>query len=96
MRTLLNWRRDKEVIHSGGVTHFRPENGTYVYFRHNAEDSVMVVLNKNEEATSLPLKRFSERLQGFTEAKNVITGTTLALDGELALPPKSALVLELR
>lgn len=96
MRTLLNWRRDKEVIHTGKVTHFRPENGTYVYFRSNAEDSVMVVLNKNEETTSLPLKRFAERLKGFTEAKNVITGATLVLGDELALPPKSALVLELR
>jgi glycosidase len=96
LKTLLTWRRDKDVIHSGQLTHFRPENGTYVYFRHDADESVMVVLNKNTEETELELARFSERLKGYLGAKDVITGEVLQLAESLTLPARSVLVLELR
>jgi glycosidase len=96
LRTLLKWRQDKEVIHSGKLTHFRPEDGTYVYFRHDEESSVMVVLNKNNVETGLDLSRFSERLEGYGEARNVISGSVMTLDKNLTLPARSALVLELR
>jgi glycosidase len=96
LRTLLHWRRDQDVIHTGALTHFRPENGTYVYFRHDADDSVMVVLNKNQRAVDLQLGRFSERLQGYTTAVDVISGATQALGDTLVLLPRSVQVLELR
>ena len=95
VKTLLTWRRDKDVIHSGDLTHFRPENGTYVYFRHNAEESVMVVLNKNKKDTELDLSRFNERLHGYKNAEDVISGETLQLGSTLNLPARSVLVLEL-
>ena len=95
LRTLLTWRRDKTVVHRGELTHFVPANGTYVYFRHNADDSVMVVLNKNAEAVSLELARFGERLRGFSEATDVLSGETLPLGDSLPLPPRSVRVLEL-
>ena len=96
VRTLLEWRRDKQVIHRGALTHFVPKDGTYVYFRHDADDSVMVVLNKNEKDFTLDLERFRERLAGFGEGRDVITGGVRALGEELELPPRSVLVLELR
>jgi len=96
LKRLLNWRLDKKVIHSGKLTHFVPENGTYVYFRHDADDSVMVVMSKNAEATELDLSRFAERLEGFSSAHDVITGQSQPLSGSLNLPPRSVLVLELR
>jgi len=95
-RALLKWRREQEAIHSGKITHFRPENGTYVYFRHTGEDGVMVILNKNSDSTSLELDRFRERLQGFKHARDVISGATMPLNREITLPARSALVLELR
>ena len=96
LKTLLTWRRDKDVIHSGQLTHFVPEDGTYVYFRHDADESVMVVLNKNAEETELDLSRFNERLKGYEKALNVISGKTLQLGSTLKLPARSVLVLELR
>lgn len=95
VRTLLNWRRDKEVIHSGQLTHFVPENGTYVYFRHDADESVMVILNKNEEQTELELSRFNERLTGYNQALDIINNEQLSLGSNLVLPPRSVRILEL-
>jgi glycosidase len=96
LRTLLKWRQDKEVIHSGKVTHFRPDDGTYVYFRYDEDETVMVILNKNAKEKDLDLSRFSERLEGYSEAWNVISGSVMTLDENLTLPARSALVLELR
>jgi len=96
VRKLLTWRRDKTVIHSGKLTHFRPENGTYVYFRHDDSDSVMVVLNKNETAVDLELARFAERLNGFSSVTDVISGQTMELGKTLGLLPRSVQVFELR
>lgn len=95
VKNLLNWRRDKKVIHTGQLTHFVPEDGTYVYFRHDKDDSVMVVLNKNTEEAELGLSRFSERLQGYQSALDVINDEKLQLDSSMTLPPRSVRVLEL-
>ena len=96
LKTLLNWRRDQTVIHSGKTMHFVPEDGTYVYFRYSENDSVMVVFNKNEEAASLDLSRFAERLQGYNQAHEVVTGAEYSLAESMDLPPRSVLVLELK
>jgi len=95
LRTLLQWRKGKAVIHSGELMHFRPENGTYVLFRYDEEDSVMLVLNKNQEATRLELDRFAERLEGYTQGRDVVTGELLPLGESMTVPPRSPLLLEL-
>lgn len=95
VKNLLTWRRDKPVIHTGQLTHFRPEKGTYVYFRHDANDSVMVVLNKNTKETQLELSRFAERLQGYRSALDIISGEKLQLETSISLPARFVRVLEL-
>ena len=50
-KKLLNWRKGKEVIHTGRLKHFIPENGLYVYFRYNDTESVMVILNNSDKET---------------------------------------------
>lgn len=95
VRTLLRWRKDRDVIHHGKLTHFVPRDGVYVYFRHNDDDSVMVILNKNSAATDLALERFAERLQGYRKASDVITGQVHEFGESLELPARSVLVLEL-
>jgi glycosidase len=95
LRTLLNWRKDKDVIHGGKTMHFVPEDATYTYFRYNESETVMVVLNKNRETTQLDLSRFNERIQGYTEGRDIITGEVLELKQHLELPARSVRVLEL-
>lgn len=96
VRTLLNWRKSKSVIHTGKLMHFIPENGIYVYFRYTDTESVMVILNNNTEAKTLPTQRFSERLQGFNSAQNIVTQQTVSNLQQIVLPPKSATILELK
>ena len=97
MRRLLNWRKEHAVIHTGKLIHYGPlHDGVYVYFRQQGEQTVMVVLNKNEAAFSLDLARFRELLGDATQAHEVISDRTLPLGERLSLPPRSPLILELR
>lgn len=95
MRKLLNWRKEKTVVHSGKLMHFVPEKGTYVYFRYNDNDKIMVILNKNHETTSLSLVRFSEMLDEKNAWSDVITGETVTLEGTLTLEGRSVTILEI-
>jgi glycosidase len=94
--TLTNWRQDADVVHHGELTQFIPQDNVYVYFRHNAEDAVMVALNNAEEDRTLALDRFEERVRGYTNGDDVISGQRYALDDSLTVPAKTPLVLELR
>lgn len=96
IRKLLHWRKDKDVIHSGKTTHFLPFDGMYVYFRHNEEDLVMVVLNKNSTQTAMKTERLAEMLTGKTSAREIITGKTFPSLGELILPARSVSVFEIK
>ncbi|MDH3648231.1 MAG: glycoside hydrolase family 13 protein [Saprospiraceae bacterium] len=94
VRKLLHWRHDTPVIHSGQLQHFVPQNGTYVYFRYDADDVVMVVMNKNVEATELDLERFAERLRDRTVSREVLTGAVRAKGQSIQVPGLSCMILE--
>ena len=96
VRNLLQWRKNKKVIHQGDLLHFVPENGVYVYFRMVEDDRVMVILNKNNESVDLSLDRFQEGLQQSTEGKDIISDQDFNLDETLAIPARGAMVLELK
>lgn len=94
-KKMLNWRKENPVIHSGKLTHYAPQDGVYVYFRHNGNDRVMVIINKNTKNYQLQLGRFQEHIQGSPEALEVISNKKLILGKELLLKPKTSYVLEL-
>ncbi len=93
---ILNWRKNKDVIHTGKTKHYAPQDGVYVYFRYNENESVMVVLNNNEKEQTLDLKRFNESLKDFSIAKEPLSGKEILLSSNnLTVSAKSPLILEL-
>jgi glycosidase len=70
---LLNWRKDKAVIHTGKLTHFVPENDIYVYFRYNDKESIMVILNNNDKEQVLKTDRFAQCIKSFTQGTDVMS-----------------------
>jgi glycosidase len=94
--TVQNWRKNKEVIHTGKLMHFTPEDGIYTYFRYNNKEIVMVALNKNREEKMISTERFSEIMEGYSSGKEIITSTTIPDLSEIKIPAKSAIILELK
>ena len=68
----------------------------YVYFRYTEKEAVMVILNTNTENKTLNTNRFAESLQGFTSAKEVMTGNTVTDLNNIVVPGKTSMILELK
>ncbi|MCV2370857.1 glycoside hydrolase family 13 protein [Paucibacter oligotrophus] len=94
-RKLFNWRKTAEVVHSGRLMQYAPENGCYVFFRYGEKQRLMVVLNKSAQPVRLDTRRFAEMLTPQSSGIEVLTGTHQALGRELSVPARSALLLEL-
>ena len=76
---LANFRKTSSALGTGKMMQFVPENGIYVYFRYNAAQTIMVVMNTSKEKKNITLKRFEERTAGFTKMKNIQTGEQMPL-----------------
>ncbi len=97
LHKLLDWRKDKDVIHYGKLKHFIPEDNTYIFFRYNDTDCIMIALNNsNNELKALDYNKVAECLEGYQYGLNVITGETVNYLDAFTLPPKSALIIELK
>lgn len=92
---LFNWRKSNEAVHFGKMTHYIPENNTYIYFRYTDAKTVMVVFNNNATAQTLKTNRFKENIKNFTSGKDILTEKTFDLSSEITVEAKSAVVLEL-
>jgi glycosidase len=95
MSTLFNWRKNKEVIHTGKLTQYIPQEGVYVYFRHNDKESIMVVINKEDKENVIDLSRFDERIKNYTKGKSIFDGTVYNLNEPLEISGKTPMILEL-
>ena len=95
-KKLLNWRKNKEVIHTGKLTHYIPENNVYVYFRHNDTESVMIILNNSLDHQKVNLNRFQENIKNFTSGSDILSSKTIDLKEELSIEGKTSLILELK
>jgi glycosidase len=96
VRTLGKYRKNNEVLQTGKLMQYVPENGIYVYFRYNADKTVMIIMNTNDTASDLPLKRFNERMNGFSKAVNVVSSQQINLLQTINIPAKTTFVLELQ
>jgi neopullulanase len=95
-KKLLNWRKTKEVIHTGKLMHFAPKDGIYVYFRYNDNEVVMIVLNKNKTEKKVDTKRFSEITNGYQKGNEIISSKEISNISEIIIPAKTAMVIELQ
>ena len=96
VKKLANYRKNTPSLYNGKFTQYLPQNGVYVYFRHDAAKTIMVVMNSNSAETMLETARLAERTKGFTGATNVLTEEKINSLGSLKIPAMTTLVLELK
>ncbi len=92
---LANYRKNHKVLQTGKLTHFIPQDNVYVYFRHNDDALMMIILNNSSESHPLDLKRYDEMTQDISIGINVLDGSKVELK-DLTVPAKEALVIKLR
>jgi glycosidase len=96
VRTLANFRKTSSALTTGKLMQYVPEDGVYVYFRYNAQQTIMCVMNQNDGEKEIDMRRFEERVQLFTKAQNIFNGTMADITGHLKVPGKTVWVGELK
>jgi glycosidase len=97
IKKLLNWRKDNPLIHSGKTMQYISQDNCYIYFRYNETKTIMVAINIHDsENRTLDTRRFAERMQGFTSGYEVISEKTITDLSVITIPPKTAMIIELK
>jgi glycosidase len=96
IKALAGYRKGSEALTRGKLTHYLPQQGVYVYFRHTEKQTVMVILNQNASEQEISTARFAERMRGFRSAKNIMTGAAVSSLDKLRVQPMSITILELQ
>ena len=92
---VLHWRRNCEAITKGGMVHFCPVNGCYVYARMHEGKTVLVILNGTTKSQKLPMHHFAEVVGEIGLVTDLTSGRQVDLQGTLELMPRESLILEL-
>jgi glycosidase len=93
LKKVLNYRKTSEAIHDGETKHFAPFMGTYFLYRTKGDETVVHIINKNDEPIEIDLKYHKEMgLKGKT-LKNVITGETMVWGDSVKLNEKGSIIL---
>jgi glycosidase len=93
VKKLGTYRLTSSALKTGKLMQYVPENGVYVYFRYDANQTVMCVMNTSEKDKTVNFNNYTERTTGFTKATDVLTNKTFGT--EFSLGAKRMLVLQL-
>jgi glycosidase len=96
MKLLLNWRKSNKAVTEGKLKHYIPEEGVYVYFRYTADETIMVVINNNDESRTFKTERFAENMSEFKTGTDILHRTYFDQLKMISVPAMSARVIELK
>ncbi len=91
---LANFRKNSAAIAYGKMMQYVPEDGVYTYFRYDAKQTVMVVMNTSKTDKQIVFNKFAERTNGFSSATDVLTKIKTDLK-DFTLGSYKTVVLEL-
>jgi len=95
VKRITNWRKTSSAIHWGETTHFLPEENTYVFFRYTDTERVLIVINMNQEAKKIAYEKYIELLRGFTIAKDIVSGESQNVSGDIVVKGMQTTIFEL-
>jgi glycosidase len=96
VKKLGGFRKNASALKAGRLMQYVPKKGLYVYFRYDANQTVMCVMNTGRDAAGIEFGNYSERTEGFVQAADVVSGTGYPMNEAMAIPAGQFRVLELR
>lgn len=93
---LANFRNKSSAIKTGKMMQYVPEDGLYVYFRYDDNQTVMCIMNTGKKAKDIDFSKYNECTQGFVTATSVVDGIVLPLSKAATIPPMKMWVMELK
>lgn len=95
-KTLANFRKNSSALKTGNTTQYVPDDGLYVYFRYDKNQTVMCIMNTNENEKEIDFSKYDERTKGFTKTRSVIENQTYQTAEKIRMPGNRMWVLEMQ
>ncbi len=95
-KTLANFRKSSSALKTGNTTQYVPDDGLYVYFRFDKNQTVMCIMNTNENDKEINFSKYDEHTKGFTKARSVIGNETYQMNATTKIPGNRMWVLEMQ
>ena len=93
VQLLGSYRKKSAALTTGKFMQYLPDNGLYVYFRYDAHETVMCVMNTDTKERKVKFSDFQERTNGFKAGKNIESGNSIG--SEFSIPAMTMQVIEL-
>ena len=94
-RKLMNWRKKSKAVKAGKLYHKAPTDGVYMYLRKHKDETVLVILNKNNYRTKIDLSVFKGLIKPFSKGRNVLNQRVYEVSKPFYLERKGAHIMEL-
>ncbi len=94
--TLANFRKNSSALKTGKMLQYVPEDGLYVYFRYDQQQTIMCVMNTADTLKTVDWRRFQQGAGKFSRAQNIVSNSTFNMVKPAMIPAKSMWVLELK
>ncbi|MBV9987897.1 MAG: cyclomaltodextrinase C-terminal domain-containing protein, partial [Chitinophagaceae bacterium] len=94
VKKLANFRLHSSALKTGRLMQYLPKDGLYVYFRYDAQQTIMCVMNTSDKEQAVSFDQFTERAAGFSQARDIESDKQLG--NVFSIPGKKMWVLELR
>ena len=92
-KKLAQFRKASTAITKGKMTQYLPNEGLYVYFRYDNNQTVMCVMNTSKQERKVDFNEYEERTNGFSGGKEVVSGQAIAK--KFSIPALTMQVIEL-
>lgn len=95
--TLNKWRKGSKAVAEGGMKHFMPTNGLYLYQREAGDDKFVVMMNGTDGTNEVDMARYEEIIPRGTKWRDVLTGEILEIipeSGTRIFSPREIRVLQ--
>ncbi len=95
VKDLAGFRKNATALKTGKMMQYVPQNGLYVYFRYDENQTIMCVMNTSKEALDIDFSYYPERTNGFIKAKSVTGKLVFNLTDKPKIEPMQMWVMEL-
>ena len=93
VQKLGTYRTNSSALKTGNMMQYIPEDGLYVYFRYDNNQTVMCVMNTDTKTRNVSLSKYAERTKLFKGGKDIIAGNSIG--AEFSIPSMTMQVIEL-
>ncbi len=93
IQKLGNYRTNSSALKTGDMMQYIPEDGLYVYFRYDKNQTIMCVMNTDNKSRNVNLSNYTERTTAFKGGKEIISGNQIG--ASFSIPAMTMQVIEL-